>query len=97
LTIKIDENDDKIKDEIIQVTKDATDKIVEMRSIEGQKIAHDLLVRIEKIEDKIKEISKKSTGLIEEYVVKLEKKNKRNIKNRRSRQIETCTRSCNIC
>lgn len=80
LTIKIDENDDKIKDEIIQVTKDATDKIVEMRSIEGQKIAHDLLVRIEKIEDKIKEISKKSTGLIEEYVVKLEKRIKEILK-----------------
>lgn len=74
LTIKIDEEDEKIKNEIIQATKEATDKIVEMKSIEGQKIAQDLLARIEKIENKIEEISKKSTGLIEEYVVKLEKR-----------------------
>ena len=74
LTIKIDEEDEKIKNEIIQVTKEATDKIIEMKSIEGQKIEQDLLARIEKIENKIEEISKKSTGLIEEYVVKLEKR-----------------------
>ena len=74
LTIKINEEDEKIKNEIILTTKEATDKIVEMKSIEGQKIAQDLLARIEKIENKIEEISKKSTGLIEEYVVKLEKR-----------------------
>ncbi len=74
LTIKTDEEDEKIKNEIIQATKEATDKIVEMKSIEGRKIAQDLLARIEKIENKIEEISKKSTGLIEEYVVKLEKR-----------------------
>lgn len=74
LSIKNDEDDEKIKDEIIQVTKDATEKIIQMKSIEGQKIAQDLLDRIEKIENKIEEISKKSTGLIEEYIVKLEKR-----------------------
>ena len=80
LTIKTDEEDEKIKNEIIQATKEATDKIVEMKSIEGQKIAQDLLARIEKIENKIEEISKKSTGLIEEYVVKLEKRIKEILK-----------------
>lgn len=80
LTIKIDEEDEKIKNEITQATKEATDKIVEMKSIEGQKIAQDLLARIEKIENKIEEISKKSTGLIEEYVVKLEKRIKEILK-----------------
>lgn len=80
LTIKIDEKDEKIRNEIIQVTKEATDKIIEMKSIEGQKIAQDLLARIEKIENKIEEISKKSTGLIEEYVVKLEKRIKEILK-----------------
>lgn len=74
LTIKVDEEDDKIKDEIIDVTKQATDKIMEMRIIEGEKISQDLLSRINKIENKIEEISIKSTGLIEEYVVKLEKR-----------------------
>ena len=74
LTINMDEEDEEIKDEIIQVTKDATCKILEMKKIEGQKIEQDLLQRMEKIENKIEEISKKSTGLIEEYVVKLEKR-----------------------
>ena len=80
LTIKTDEEDEKIKNEIILATKEATDKIVEMKSIEGQKIEQDLLARIERIENKIEEISKKSTGLIEEYVVKLEKRIKEILK-----------------
>ena len=80
LTIKIEQEDEKIKNEILQVTKDATDKIIEMKNIEGQKIAQDLLERIEKIGNKIEEISKKSTGLIEEYVVKLEKRIKEILK-----------------
>ena len=74
LTIKADEEDEKIKQEIIQVTTEATNKIVEMKAIEGEKIAQDLLQRISKIENKIMEISSKSTVLIEEYVVKLEKR-----------------------
>ena len=80
LTIKIEQEDEKIKNEILQVTKDATDKIIEMKNIEGQKISQDLLARIENIENKIEEISKKSTGLIEEYVVKLEKRIKEILK-----------------
>ena len=39
---------------------------------EGNKIAEDLTNRIDYIEEKILKISKLSTGLIEEYVVKLE-------------------------
>lgn len=74
LTIKVDEDDEKIKQEIIQVTNEATDKIIDMKNIEGEKIAQDLLNRINRIEDKIMEISEKSTGLIDEYVVKLEKR-----------------------
>lgn len=74
LTIKIDEEDEKIKNEIIQTTRNAIAKIIEMKTVEGNKIAQDLLKRIAKIENKIQEISKKSTGLIEEYIVKLEKR-----------------------
>lgn len=74
LTIKIDEEDEKVKNEIIDVTKQAVDKNIEMRAVEGEKIAQDLLIRVKKIQDKIEEISQKSTGLIDEYVVKLEKR-----------------------
>ena len=80
LTIKTDEEDEKIRDEIIQTTINATEKIVEMKSVEGEKILQDLLRRIEKIENEIEKISKKSTGLIEEYVVKLEKRIKEILK-----------------
>ena len=77
---KVDEEDEKIKQEVIELTQEATDKISQMRKTEGEKIAQDLLERINKIESKIIEISKKSTGLIEEYVVKLEKRIKEILK-----------------
>lgn len=80
LTIRMDEEDEKIKQEMIQVTKKAAEKIIDMKIVEGNKIAQDLLRRIEKIENKIVEISSKSTGLIEEYVVKLEKRVKEILK-----------------
>lgn len=80
LTVKADEDDEKIKEEIIQTTQEAVNKIIEMKSIEGSKIEQDLLARIDNIENKIEEISKKSTGLIEEYVVKLEKRVKEILK-----------------
>lgn len=80
LTIKIDEQDEKIEEEIIDVTKLSVDRIIEMKKIEGDKIAQDLLKRIQKIEVKIEEIYQKSTGLIGEYVVKLEKRIKEILK-----------------
>ena len=38
LTIKVDEEDEKIKQEIMQTTQEATNKIIEMKNIEGEKI-----------------------------------------------------------
>ena len=80
LNIKIDDNDNKIKNELTKVLEEAINKIYEMKEIEGEKIAEDLTKRIIKIEEKIKEISKKSSRLIEEYVVKLEKRIKEILK-----------------
>ena len=80
LTIKADEEDEKIKQELMQVTEQAVNNIINMKKTEGNKIAQDLLQRIDKIENKIVEISSKSTGLIEEYVVKLEKRVKEILK-----------------
>ena len=45
---------------------------MDMKDAEGEKILQDLLQRIKNIEATTLEISKLSTGLIEEYVVKLE-------------------------
>ena len=81
LTIKVDEENSKIKDEIKQVTQGAVTRIFEMKNIEGEKISQDLLQMIRNIQSKIVEISAKSTGLIEEYVVKLEKRVKELLKN----------------
>lgn len=81
LTIKVDEENSKIKYEIKQVTQGAVTRILEMKNIEGEKISQDLLQRIRNIQSKIVEISAKSTGLIEEYVVKLEKRVKELLKN----------------
>lgn len=80
LNIKIDDNDDKIKNELTKVVEEAINKIYKMKEIEGEKIAEDLAKRIIKIEEKINEISKKSSRLIEDYVVKLEKRIKEMLK-----------------
>ena len=80
LEIKTDEEDERIQNELIEVVQGAISKIIEMKNVEGSKIEQDLLQRIDKIENKIVEISAKSTGLIEEYVVKLEKRIKEILK-----------------
>lgn len=81
LTIKNNQDGDSIKQELIEVTKIAIDNLLQMRENEGSKIAIDLLERIEEIEQKSKEISQFSTGLIQEYVVKLEKRIKELLQN----------------
>ena len=72
LNIQNEQDDDKIKGEVIEVLHSAIDNFISMRQIEGSKISEDLLKRLEYIQVKVNEISKLSTGLIEEYVVKLE-------------------------
>ena len=72
LSIQNVQEDETLKQELIQVTKDATEKLIYMRETEGKQIAEDLRIRIQAINKKVKEISDISTGLIEEYVVKLE-------------------------
>lgn len=45
-----------------------------MRTTEGEKIKEDLKQRLDEIDENINEIFKNSTGLVEEYVVKLRKR-----------------------
>ena len=71
LTIQNNQDDETIKNELLEVTNKAIENLVGMRKIEGEKIAQDLLARIQDIEQKVKKISSLSTGLIDEYVVKL--------------------------
>ena len=81
LSVQNTQDDEQIKKELIEATTIATDKLVQMRQVEGSKMAEDLLKRIEKINQKIEKISELSTGLIEEYVVKLENRIKEILKN----------------
>ncbi len=81
LSVQNTQDDEQIKKELIEATTTATDKLVQMRQVEGSKMAEDLLKRIEKINQKIEKISELSTGLIEEYVVKLENRIKEILKN----------------
>ena len=71
LTIQNNQDDETIKNELLEVTNQAIENLVGMRKIEGEKIAQDLFTRIQDIDGKVKKISSLSTGLIEEYVVKL--------------------------
>ncbi len=81
LSIQNNQEDETIKEELLGTVSQATEKLVQMRTMEGSKIAEDLLVRIKVIQEKVKEISSLSTGLIEEYVVKLEGRIKEILKN----------------
>ena len=81
LSIQNKQEDETIKKELLEAVSQATEKLVRMRKTEGNKIAEDLLARLKGIQEKVKEISLLSTGLIEEYVVKLEGRIKEILKN----------------
>ena len=81
LTIQNNQEDETIKEALLEAVSNATENLVQMRSIEGNKMADDLVARIQGIKEKVEEISSLSTGLIEEYVVKLEGRIKEILKN----------------
>ncbi len=81
LSIQNKQEDESIKNELLETVSQATENLVQMRAVEGSKIAEDLLARIKVIQEKVKKISSLSTGLIEEYVVKLEGRIKEILKN----------------
>lgn len=72
LTIKSNLDENQIKTELLQTVEEAINQLVNMRQNEGEKISKDILTKISQIEAKKQEILSLSTGLIDEYVVKLE-------------------------
>ena len=52
LNINIDQDDDTIKQELLESVNIATDNLIEMKQTEGNKIAEDLIRRINYIEEK---------------------------------------------
>ena len=69
-----EDNDDeeKIWNELNIALVQALNNFIKMRELEGNKLCEDMKQRINFISNKVSSISEKSTGLIEEYVVKLE-------------------------
>ena len=72
LTIKSNLDEKQIKEELLQVVEDAINQLIDMRKNEGKRISEDILAKISQVEKKKEEIFALSTGLIDEYVVKLE-------------------------
>ena len=72
LTIKSNLDEKQIKEELLQVVEDAINQLIDMRKNEGKRISEDILAKISQVEEKKDEIFALSTGLIDEYVVKLE-------------------------
>ena len=70
--VKSNIDEEQIKTELLQVVENAINKLIEMRQIEWIRISDGILDKISQIEEKNEEIFGLSTGLIREYVVKLE-------------------------
>lgn len=72
LQVKNDEGEnDVILNELMQCANDAVNNFISMRATEGNRIKIDLQKRLDNIKYKVQQISEISTGLVEEYVVKL--------------------------
>ena len=69
-----DENEEMIWKELNECLQMALDNFITMREKEGQKIKEDLEQRLTQLSKSVDEIIENSTGLIEEYVVKLRQK-----------------------
>lgn len=82
LNLKIENEDEELLwQELEECLNNAVTGFVLMRETEGKKIKEDLEKRIAIIKQKIEKISEISTGLIEEYIVKLEKRINELLKN----------------
>ena len=71
LNIQQDDNSDILWEELDKALEEAINSLVVAKEKEGNKLAEDLLNRLNIIEENILKVSEYSTGLIEQYVVKL--------------------------
>lgn len=75
LNVQLEEdNSDIIWNELSECLENALDNFIDMRAIEGNKIKKDLETRLGELEKNVDEIFQYSTGLVKEYVVKLEER-----------------------
>ena len=74
LTIENTDDEELLWNELKQALDFAMKDFIQMRKNEGIKMAEDMKTRIKQIIQKIEEISCVSSGLVEEYIVKLEER-----------------------
>lgn len=72
LTIQNEEDEELIMSEIEIPLNEAIAGFISMKETEGDRISQDLKERIKNVQVKVEKISEYSTGLIDEYIVKLE-------------------------
>lgn len=75
-----DDSSEIIWTELSECLENALDNFIEMRAIEGRRIKQDLESRLQSIAKNVDEISNFSSGLVEEYVVKLQERIKEILK-----------------
>lgn len=80
LEIQTRDDEELIKRELKNALEEALEQFVKMRQTEGEKLTQDLQKRLKEISKKVDDISQNSTGLIEQYVVKLEERVKELLK-----------------
>jgi len=82
LNLKVEEDDEEIIWEELNIClTNAIDNFIQMRQTEGNKKKEDLENRINRVSEKIQKINDISSGLVEEYIVKLEKRINEILKN----------------
>ena len=103
LNIRIEEDSEEIIEKELMIALDgAINSFIDMRAKEGEKIKKDLENRIEIISEKVKEISTISTGLVEQYIVKLETRIKELLKtdvvdeNRLAQEVVIYSDKCSV-
>lgn len=72
LKLEDEDNDELIGQEVMIAVDDALEKFVLMREVEGQKLIEDIEKRIYLIKDKINEVTRFSSNLVEEYMARLQ-------------------------
>lgn len=75
LQVKIEDDDSEvIWQELNECVEEAVNNFINMRKVEGEKIKEDLFTRINNVEKLVNSIFNNTTGLIEDYVVKLKER-----------------------
>ncbi len=68
------QNEEELEQELQVALEEAITNLIKMKKSEGERLAVDLKERIEKISKNLENISSLSTGLVDEYIVKLKER-----------------------